>query len=205
MSSGLPSSGYHVAWHSVLRGYDATLKSMTSLTRFAWPFDQFKRHVYDPRAASATSALASLFWYACVTAFAAVAITNFINRPEVDTFSVMPAKELPPLEITIETKCSEEWGCTPNAQPLPALFSMGPCPYEPGFNRSYTCVNHKPNALNSTLDQVRERDDPQALNEVLVLCVSCNSANSPPTNSCPLSDVTTAGAPYLLSTCCRNA
>ena len=92
MSSGLPSSGYHVAWHSVLRGYDATLKSMTSLTRFAWPFDQFKRHVYDPRAASATSALASLFWYACVTAFAAVAITNFINRPEVDTFSVMPAK-----------------------------------------------------------------------------------------------------------------
>ncbi|XRB20756.1 EF-hand domain-containing protein [Pseudoscourfieldia marina] len=159
MSSLHVSSGYHVgAWHSVLRGYDATLKSMTSLTRFAWPFDQFKRHVYDPRAASATSALASLFWYACVTAFAAVAITNFINRPEVDTFGVMPAKELPPLEITIETKCSEEWGCTPNAQPLPALFSMGPCPYEPGFNRSYTCVNHKPNALNSTLDQVRERE-----------------------------------------------
>ena len=91
MSSLHVSSGYHVAWHSVLRGYDATLKSMTSLTRFAWPFDQFKRHVYDPRAASATSALASLFWYACVTAFAAVAITNFINRPEVDTFSVMPA------------------------------------------------------------------------------------------------------------------
>lgn len=135
---------------SLLGGYDTALRSASTVTRIAFPFDRFKATMHDPRSVSVGSALTSLVWYAAVAAFAAVAIHQHLRRPEVTNLTLMEASQLPALTLTLHSRCSEGWACTPGAQPLPSAAHAGPCRYQAPYNRTYACAKHAANVLTSS-------------------------------------------------------
>ena len=135
------------SWTHALAGYDETLRSRGSTFRLTFPLDQFKRPIHDPRSTSRATALASAAWYLGVFAFAAFAVYAHVTRPTVTNLVLLPSTALPPLPLTLRTRCSSPWACTEGATPLPGATHIGPCRYEDPYNRTYACAKHAHNIL----------------------------------------------------------
>ena len=150
MASPPALAGPKLSWTAVLDAHEAEVAGRTGARRFAWPLDQFKRPVHDPRSSSRTSVSATLMWFSLVVAFSGVILHRHIHRPWVTNLVMVPVKSLPPMPLTLNTLCSEGWACLPGAQSLPGAQQLGPCRYEAPYNRTYACPDKFPNALDAT-------------------------------------------------------
>jgi hypothetical protein len=150
MASSSASAGPKLSWTAVLDAHDAEVAGRTGARRFAWPMDQFKRPVHDPRSSSRTSVSVTVLWFALVVAFSGVILHRHIHRPWVTNLKLVPVKSLPPMPLALNTLCSEGWACLPGAQSIPGAFQLGPCRYEAPYNRTYSCPDMFPNAMDAT-------------------------------------------------------
>ena len=159
-SSPGPASG-KLSWTAVLTAQKDEVAGRTGVERFSWPLDQFKRPIHDPRSSNRTSVSMTFIWFSLVVAFAGVILHRHLHRPHVTNLVLVPVRSLPPMSLTMNTRCSEGWACLPGAQPLPGGYQAGPCRYEAPYNRTYSC----PDKFNSSLDVLRSMNGRKLLHD----------------------------------------